>query len=445
MNDKFSKIGFILSIVGAAIGLGNAWKFPYMTGANGGSAFVLVYLFFTILVGLSIFFAEMAIGKLSGTNVVHSFQNLAPSNSKYWGKAGIIMVTGILVASFYTLIIGWVIKYAVLSFGTLPGSIKESGAIFSDFLSNGLYEQIIYFSIAFFAYFFILAKGIKAGIEKLNLWLMPILFILLMLMLGYSASMDGFGAAIDFLLKPDFSKITGNTIFMALGLAFFTMCVGIGAIITYSASLDDRTNLFTSSLYVVVLNLLISIVIGLIVFTFVFEFGSEPNGGPGLVFVTLPTLFAGIKVGFLGNILSITFFVVLIFAGLTSAISMVEPLIAYISSLKNIGRTKSILIVGSIVYILGILCAVGGSEKYGHFLTLKNKSFFDWLDFLSSNIMLPLGGIIICIFVGYFMRFEALEQLFIKYMGKYIFKFWFFCVRYIAPICVLIVFIKGLF
>lgn len=444
MGDKFTRIGFILSIVGAAIGLGNAWKFPYMTGANGGSAFVLIYLVFTIIVGLSIFFAEIAMGKLSTGDVAKAFYTLAPKHKRLWSSAGIMMITGVLVASFYTMIIGWVIKYAVLSLTSLPASVDIAQERFVGFISKDITGQIFYYTIAFFGYFFILAKGIKSGIERLNLWLMPMLFVLLMLMLGYSASMSGFSEALEFLLSPDFTKVSGETIFMALGLAFFTMCVGIGAIITYSANLNDNTNLFTSSLYVVALNLIISIVIGLIVFTFVFEFNGTPNGGPGLVFITLPTLFASINVGVLGNVLSFAFFSVLIFAGLTSAISMVEPLIFYFNKSRHLSRNKAILIVGGLTYILGMLCILGQSTQYADVLTFANKSFFDWLDFIASNIMLPVGGIIICFFVGWSMRFDEIQGLLKPYMGAGVFEFWYFCVRFIAPACVLAVLIKGL-
>ncbi|MBR8463085.1 sodium-dependent transporter [Campylobacter sp. faydin G-24] len=443
MAERFSKLGFILSIVGAAVGLGNAWKFPYMVGNNGGSAFVLLYLFFALVVGLSIFFAEMAMGKISRTDTVNAFKTLAPSHKNAWGMVGVIMITGVFVASFYTLIIGWVIKYAMLSLGTLPSDINASGAMFGTFVSSSAAEQILYFSIAFFAYFFILTKGVKSGIERVNLWLIPILFVLLLLMLGYSMSMDGFDKAAKFLLVPDFNKVTQESIIMALGLAFFTMCVGIGCVLTYSASLDDRTNLFTSSLYVVVLNIVISVIIGLIVFTFVFEFNAEPSQGAGLAFISLPTLFA--KLGLLGNILSFLFFVTLIFAGLTSAISMVEPCIFYLNQNYGLSRLKSIFIVGSVVYLLGVLCALSNIDGIKDSLTFFGKTFFDCLDYLSSNIMLPLGGIIISIFVGYFIKFNVLRELFIPYMGEIVFKIWYFCLRFVAPFCVLIVMINALF
>ena len=440
--EKFSKIGFILSIVGAAIGLGNAWKFPYLVGSNGGSAFVLLYLVFAIVVGLSIFFAEMAMGKISSSDPVAAFFSLATRHKKAWSFAGFIMVTGILVASFYTLIIGWVIKYAFLSLQALPTDLKASGIVFGKFVSSEILSQIIYFSIAFFAYFFILSRGIKGGIERINLILMPILAILLIAMLFYSSSMSGFNKALEFLLVPDFSKITTDSVLVALGLAFFTMCVGIGCIITYSSSLGNDINLFTSSLYVVFLNIIVSIVIGLIVFTFTFEFNEQPTQGVGLAFISLPTLFS--KLGVVGNMLSFTFFVSLIFAGLTSAISMVEPLIFYLINKLKISRFKAILIVGGAVYVLGILCALSNIDDIKENLTFFGKGFFDILDYLSSNIMLPLGGIIIAIFVGFFVKKQSLKILFVPYMGGLIFEIWYFVLRFVTPLLVFYVMIKNL-
>ena len=430
--DRFSKVGFILSIIGAAIGLGNAWKFPYMVGSNGGSAFILIYLFFAFVVGLSIFFAEMAMGKISRLDTVGAFKSLAIKGANIWKFAGVIMVTGLLIASFYTLIIGWVLKYVILSLGELPKDIAHSEALFVNFTSNGAWEQILYFSIAFFAYFFILTKGVKSGIERINVYLI--------LMLGYSFGMNGFDEAAKFLLVPDFSKIDQGAILNALGLAFFTMCIGIGCILTYSSSLGDDTNLFTSSLYVVFANIIISVIIGLIVFTFTFEFGAEPSKGAGLAFISLPTLFA--KLGTLGNFLAFTFFISLFFAGITSVISMVEPFIFFLNKSLGLSRNRSIIIVGAVVYLLGILCALSGIGDFKESLTFFGKSFFDLLDYLSSNIMLPLGGIIFAIFVGYFMKFELLKELFLPYMSEIVFKIWYFLIRFIAPVLVFVVLVR---
>ena len=438
--DRFSKVGFVLSIIGAAIGLGNAWKFPYMVGSNGGSAFILIYLFFAFVVGLSIFFAEMAMGKISRLDTVGAFKSLATKGANSWKFAGVVMVTGLFIASFYTLIIGWVLKYVILSLGELPKDIAHSEALFVNFTSNGAFEQILYFSIAFFAYFFILTKGVKSGIERINVYLIPALFILLLLMLGYSFGMNGFDEAATFLLVPDFSKIDQGVILNALGLAFFTMCIGIGCILTYSSSLGDDTNLFTSSLYVVFANIIISVIIGLIVFTFTFEFGSEPSKGAGLAFISLPTLFA--KLGTLGNFLAFAFFTSLFFAGITSVISLVEPFIFFLNKSLGFSRNRSIIIVGAVVYVLGILCALSGIGDFKEALTFFGKSFFDLLDYLSSNIMLPLGGIIFAIFVGYFMKFELLKELLLPYMGEIVFKIWYFLIRFVAPVLVFVVLVR---
>ena len=440
MAERFSKIGFVLSIIGAAIGLGNAWKFPYMVGSNGGSAFILIYLFFAFAVGLSIFFAEMAMGKISRLDTVGAFKSLATKGASSWKFAGVIMVTGLFIASFYTLIIGWVLKYVILSFGELPKDMVISKTLFVNFTSNGIGEQILYFSIAFFAYFFILTKGVKSGIERINVYLIPALFILLLLMLGYSFGMESFDKAAKFLLVPDFSKIDQTAILNALGLAFFTMCVGVGCILTYSSSLSDDTNLFTSSLYVIFANIIVNFIIGLIVFTFAYQINITPTEKIGLAFISLPILFA--KLDLLGNFLAFAFFTSLFFAGITSVISLVEPFIFFLNKSLKFSRNKSILIVGLIVYVLGILCALSGTNEFKDTLTFSGKSFLSLLDYLSSNIMLPLGGILFAIFVGYFMKFELLKELFVPYMGKVIFKIWYFLIRFVAPILVLVVLIR---
>ena len=442
MAERFSKIGFVLSIIGAAIGLGNAWKFPYMVGSNGGSAFILIYLFFAFAVGLSIFFAEMAMGKISRLDTVGAFKSLATKGASSWKFAGIIMVTGLFIASFYTLIIGWVLKYVILSFGELPKDMASSETLFVNFTSNGIGEQILYFSIAFFAYFFILTKGVKSGIEHINVYLIPALFILLLLMLGYSFGMEGFDKAAKFLLVPDFSKIDQAAVLNALGLAFFTMCVGIGCILTYSSSLSDDTTLFTSSLYVVFANIIISVIIGLIVFTFTFEFGSEPSKGAGLAFISLPTLFA--KLGAIGQILAVAFFAALIFAGITSAISIVEPFVFFLIREYGMSRKKALCIVGAGIFIVGFLCLLSNIENVGDKFMIFGKNFFDFLDFTASNILLPISGIGGAIFVGYFMKRDALYVLFSPYMSDFVFNTWYFLLRYVAPVCVLIIMINEL-
>ena len=439
-QDKFSKIGFILAVAGSAVGLGNAWKFPYLVGQNGGSAFVLLYLFMTFFIGLAIFFGEIAIGKLSESDPVNAFKKLAPKRKETWKSAGFTMIGAIIIASFYTVIIGWILKYAVMVITELPKDVEASEKIFGNFYANDAASQIFYFTIVFFLCIFIVSKGIKSGIERVNVWMMPSLLILLIIMLSYSFTMDGFVQSAKFLLVPDFSKLGVSSILTALGLAFFTLSLGVGVIIVYSASLPDNTNLVSSSIIIVVINVVMGILMGLVIFTFVFEFGATPSQGVGLAFISLPTLFA--KLGAMGNVLSFTFFTALIFAGLTSAISMVEPLVFYLINEFKIPRLGAIAIVGVCVYCLGTLCALSNITEFKDALTFFGKGFFDVLDYLSSNIMLPLGGIVIAVFVGYAMKRGSLEELFLPYMGRAVFEIWYFLLRFVAPICILAIMIR---
>ncbi|MBN7287486.1 MULTISPECIES: sodium-dependent transporter [Campylobacter] len=443
-KEQFSKIGYVLAVAGSAVGLGNAWKFPYMVGENGGSAFVLLYLVICFLVGVPIFMAELSIGKLSESDSVNAFRKLADKHKNLWQYVGILaMVTAAIISCYYIVIIGWVIKYFFLSFSSLPSDIESSKAIFNELITKDAGEQTICFIAAFALCFYVLSKGVKSGIEKLNVWMMPSLFIMLLIMLGYSATMDGFVASAKFLLVPDFSKISINSLLLALGLAFWTLSLGMAAIITYSASLSDDTNLSTSTISVVLINITLAIMMGLVIFTFIFEFNATPAQGPGLVFISLPTLFA--KLGFAGNVLAVAFFVALIFAGITSAISIVEPFVFFLIREYSISRKKALTIVGAGVFVVGLMCVFANIENIGDKILFFGKNFFDFLDFTSSNVLLPISGILEAIFVGYFMKRKALYTLFSPYMSDWVFNVWYFLLRFVAPICVFCVMMNSLF
>ena len=422
-QDKFSKIGFILAVAGSAVGLGNAWKFPYLVGQNGGSAFVLLYLFMTFFIGLAIFFGEIAIGKLSESDPVNAFKKLAPKRKETWKFAGFTMIGAIIIASFYTVIIGWILKYAVMVITELPKDVEASEKIFGNFYANDAASQIFYFTIVFFLCIFIVSKGIKSGIERVNVWMMPSLLILLIIMLSYSFTMDGFVQSAKFLLVPDFSKLGVSSILTALGLAFFTLSLGVGVII-------------------VVINVVMGILMGLVIFTFVFEFGATPSQGVGLVFISLPTLFA--KLGTLGHVLAFAFFSALLFAGITSAISMLEPFTHYLIREFGFSRKKALALIGAFIYCMGILCILSSIEGVKENLVFFGKSFFDCLDFLSSNIIMPIGGITVSIFVGFVIKKDALYILFGPYMSRAVFEIWYFMIRFVAPISIVIITINAL-
>ena len=442
MSSKFSKIGFVLAVAGSAVGLGNAWKFPTLVGQNGGSAFVLLYLLLTLGVAFVIFLAELSIGKLSEKDPVNGYKTLAPSNKNAWSMAGFTMLAAILIVSFYSLVIGWIVKYMYFSIsGNLSLTLEESKKQFDTLLLNDFTSQFICFTLVFFIVFYVVSKGVKNGIEKLNVWMMPTLFILLVLMLLYALSRgSGFMDAMQFLFVPDFSKITGDSVLEALALAFFSLSLGVGTIITYSASLPDKTNFITSTLNIILINILIGLMMGLIVFTFIFEFGANPNqASPGLIFISLTTLFA--KLGVIGHILGAAFFLSLIFAGITSAISMIEPFAFYLINTYKMSRKNALILIGIIVYVLGNLCIL--STLSATEFKIFEMSFFDVLDKLTSKIIMPLGGILAAIFVGFVMKKRALEILFQPYMSGIFFKIWYFFLRFISPLAVIVIVINA--
>ncbi|MBT0883320.1 sodium-dependent transporter [Campylobacter sp. 2018MI13] len=449
MREQFSKIGFILAMAGSAVGLGNAWKFPTMVGTNGGSIFIFLYLVLTFLVAFMVFLGELSIGKITQKDAVNAFSDLAKSNKKAWGFAGFFMIGAILIVCFYSVVIGWILKYIYSSFFALPNSVSEAGDLFGNLLTKDLLSQIICFSIVFFMIFWVVSKGIKSGIEKMNVWMMPSLFILLILMLLYSFTFDGFVKAFSFLFKPDFSvlfvedKLNIKLILDALGLSFFSLSMGVCVVLTYAASLPENINVIKSTLSIIFINILVGIMMGLIVFTFVFEYGANASEqGPGLIFVSLMSLFSNL--GIIGNILAIAFFIALLFAGLTSAVSMIEPFAFYLINKFGISRKLALIYIGIFVYIMGIFCILGFNNEYSSIFTFFDKSIFDILDYLTSNILMPLSAIITCIFVGFFVEVNKLKTLFIPYMGEFGFKIWLLFIRFICPIVILIIMLENL-
>ncbi|MDA3047194.1 sodium-dependent transporter [Campylobacter sp. JMF_08 NE1] len=443
MNDKFSKIGFVLAVAGGAVGLGNAWKFPTLVGSNGGSAFVLLYLVLTLGIGFSLFLAEMAIGRISRADLPSAYRYLDPKNGEKWKFAGIFIVGGIFVLSFYLVILGWIMRYIFIGFSALPASVDEAGALFGGVISHSLFSSLAFYALGLVLTLFVVSRGIKSGIEKLNLIMMPLLFVLLLLMLGYAVFMEGFGEAVKFLFTPDFSKITVASVLDALGLSLFTLCIGIGCIAAYAASLGEGVKLVKSCVNIVFINIAIGLMMGLIVFTFIFEFNASPSQGAGLVFVSLTTMFA--KLGFMGQILAILFFVSLFFAGITSAVSMIEPFILYLVNHFGISRSRACGLSGIVVGALGACCTLSMNAEFGESFTFFGKGFFDILDFLTSNIMLPLGALSSAIFVGFVMKKSLLAEFFGEDMSKGAFEIWYFSLRFIAPFAIIIIMVNLLF
>lgn len=438
---KFSRLGFILAASGSAVGLGNIWKFPYITGEYGGGAFVFIYLITISLIGVTILLAEMLIGYMGKADCVTSFENLAPKNKGVWKYGGFMAFSGLMILTFYSVVIGWIFNYIFKSF-SLPNSISESESQFNTFLSTDITTQLAFHTIVFLIVISIVVRGIKGGIEKLNLYLMPTLALILIGIFFYALSLDGFSQSFDFMFNLNWDKLSSQAIIIAVGHAFFTISLGMGAIMTYSASLPKNVNLFKSSLIVVVVDTAIALLAGLTLFAFLFEFGSEPAKGPGLVFISLPAIFN--ELGGLGNILALLFFISLAFAGLTSAVSLLEPSVQYFIDRFKLNRVKATLLAGSTFYIIGIFTLLANTESFSKALTFGSKNFFDWMDFTTSAFLLPLGGIVMAIFVGFIMQKDRVKSILEPQMGRNSFNIWYFVLKYIAPLAVLFVMLNEL-
>lgn len=438
MHKKFSKLGYILAMAGSAIGLGNAWKFPTMTGNHGGFAFIFLYFVLTILIACVAFLAEAGIGRLSGKDTPKALIELAPKGQRFWGLGGFFMITALLIASFYLVVIGWILYYACLSIGGLPASTDEAGNLFDSLIKNNITSVLSCYFAVLFITFYTVSRGIKEGIEKLNFILMPSLFILLIVILIYSFTFNssGFSGAVSFIFTPDFSKILDpELILAAMGLALFSLSLGVGTVSTYGASLGDDTNLFKSLLYIVGLNICMGILMGLVVFSFVqVAPGASANDGPGLIFVSLASLFG--ELGVVGSALGFMFFISLLFAGITSAVSMIEPAVRYFEDEKGISRIKSSTILGILVFGLGVLCVLSFYEPTKESFAIFGKSIFDILDYATSNVLMPLGVLFFSIFAGWIMPKERFYTLFLNYAPKFAVDIWYFILRFILPILV---------
>lgn len=438
---RFSRLGFIMAAAGSAVGLGNIWKFPYITGEYGGGAFVLIYLVTVAMIGFSIMVAEMLIGYLGRRDTVTSFEELAPKKKNLWKFVGFQSVTGLLIMIFYSVVIGWIFNYIVTSLTYLPQSVQEAESTFTTMLHAGFWTQFFYHTLSFLFITYVVHRGIKGGIEKLNFYLMPALMIILGGMFLYATTLGGFSKAIHFMFYPDWSKVTSEAFVVAVGHAFFTLSLGLGAIMTYAASLEKGANLVKSALWVVFLDTAIAIVAGLMLFTFLYEYGAGPAKGPGLVFISLPAVFY--QMGIIGNVFAVLFFVALAFAGLTSSVSLVEPMVQYFIDRFGWSRLRSSLSMGLFFWSFGVVAILSNIDGVKEALTWGGKNFFDWIDYITATIMLPLAGLLIALFVGFVLPRTEVEKVVESQLG-WAYKPWLFSLRYITPIAMFIVILSHL-
>lgn len=433
-----SKIGFILASAGSAIGLGAVWKFPYMTAANGGGSFLLVFLIFTLLIGLPLLLAEFVLGRGAAVSAVKTFGKLG-KNKKY-NIFGIIGAFALFVLlSFYSVIGGWILVYLGISIADALGiySTSDYVALFSTIISNpwialGAQAMFILLNIL------IVSRGVQKGIEHASKIMMPMLFIIFLIIITRSLTLPNSMAGVTYFLKPDFSKITTSGLLFALGQSFFALSIGVTAMLTYASYLNKQVNMVQSGVSVVIMNIAVSIMAGLAIFPAMSSFGMESEGGPSLLFIVLPQLFNNMA---FGKIFYILFLILFLFATITSSVVMLEINVGNLTDQKNTNRTKWSVIVGILTFVFGIPSAL----SYG---TLANtlffgKTFFDSMDFLVSNILMPLGCLFLSIFTGYVLdKKVAMRELHVKEDNKVsldFFKVWLFLLRYILPIIIAIV------
>jgi len=429
-NSHFSRAGFILAASGSAVGLGNIWKFPYMAGQYGGGAFVLVYLFTILCVGFSLLVAEILIGYSGGKDAVSNFEELAPKKEVGWKYAGFMGATGILIMAFYSVVIGWILYYVTRSVTWLPATMEAAQQGFGDLVGKQALTQIVFHLIATLFIMSILLKGIKSGIEKTNEILMPALFLIVLGLLLYAMTLDGFKDSLRFFFVFEISKLSSEAITQAVGHSFFTLSIGMAAILTYAASMPKHTNIVKAAFWIVLLDTSIALMAGLMMYAFIFEFKQDPTAGPGLVFISLPVVFS--QIGTLGTIFAVLFFLALAFAGITSAISIVEPTIEYTMSRFDWTRLKSTLIASAIFFITGVFALLSYTADYGELFTFWGMPLFDVLDKLTTNVLLPLGGLAVAIFVGFIVPKERVFAAMSEFVSKGIIEIWYFNVRFIA-------------
>lgn len=443
-----SRLAFILAATGSAVGLGNIWKFPYITGENGGGAFVLIYLLCIAAVGLPIMMAEVLIGRRGGKSPVNSLRLIAERDrlKPAWRMVGAVgVLAGFLILSFYSVIGGWAVSYVgtAASGGLVGQSADAIGAIFSDLLSDPM-TLLLWHTVFMALVMLVVAKGVRAGLERAVSILMPGLFVLLLIAVGYAMTSGEFGRAVSFLFQPDFSKITTSGILVALGHAFFTLSLGMAVMMAYGSYLPKNVSIAKTSITVSVIDTGVALLAGLAIFPIVFANGLEPGAGPGLIFQTLPLAFGQMP---MGSLFGTLFFVLLIFAAWTSGISLLEPIVEWLEERKGMNRVASTLGAGVVCWALGIASILSLNlwsdfAPLGGIAMFEGKTIFDLLDFFTANILLPLGGLLVAVFAGWVMSKEAVEQELA--LSEPMFKLWYVTIRFFTPVAVAVVFIYNL-
>lgn len=440
-----SKVGAILAAAGSAVGLGNIWRFPYETGNHGGAAFILVYLACVFVMGMPIMIAEFTVGRHSKASTGRAFGILAPGTQWKWiGRLGVL--AGLLILGYYSVVAGWTLEYIVASVtnGFADKAPEDFVVSFQEFSQDPV-RPLVWLLAFLFLTHYIVVKGVKDGIEKSSKILMPVLFVLIVLLAVCSMSLPHADKGLEFLLKPDFSKVNADVFLGAMGQAFFSLSLGMGCLSTYASYFGSDTRLGKTALSVGVIDTMVAILAGLIIFPAAFSVGIQPDAGPSLIFITLPNVFQQAFGGipFLAMIFSLMFYVLLALAALTSTISLHEVVTAYLNEQFSLSRGRAAMLVTGFCVITGVLSSLSLGVWDDKFFSL---GFFDLLDFVTAKLMLPLGGFLVCLFVGWYLKRSVSYDELTNYglqKAPY-FSGYMFILRYFAPIAIALIFVNEL-
>ncbi len=439
-----SKIGAVLATAGSAVGLGNIWRFPTEVGNNGGAAFFLIYIVCVLLVGLPVMVSEFVIGRHTHTNTITAFRRLAPG--RWWRIVGVEGVfVSFLILSYYIIVGGWTLHYTMASVANRLTEGQDFGEYFARF-SSSAWMPVVFAAVFIGVVHFTIVNGVRNGIERFSKVMMPLLLLIIGVLVVCSFSMSGFSQGIKFLLKPDFSEVTPGVFLSAVGQAFFSLSIAMGCLCTYSSYFDERTNLVKTAFSVATIDTIVAVLAAFIVFPAVFSVRVEPNAGPGLVFITLPNVFnmAFHNVPVVGYVFSGLFYVLLLVAALTSAISIHEPVTAYLHEEWHISRERAAAIVSVMAMVFGTACSLSFGPWSG--FTICGMTIFDLFDFLSAKVIIPLGGVLIALFAGWHLDRKMVEGE-LTNQGKLrfpLFRLYLFLVRWVAPLVIALIFVNEL-
>lgn len=439
---NFGKIGAILATAGSAVGLGNIWRFPYMTGQDGGAAFIIIYILCVLMLGIPGMVAEFMVGRHGASNAARAYQRFR--RGRAWGLIGLMgVLTSMIILGFYAVVAGWCLEYLTQSvLNDVPGEAAAVTAYFQTFAAHPV-KPVLWAIVFILLTHFVVTRGVREGIEKASNLLMPTLFGLLIIIVIASCSLPGAWSGVEFLFKPDFSKLTSSVFLDALGQAFFSLSLGTACLCTYASYFSRSTNLSTSACQIALIDTMVAILAGLMIFPAAFSVGIKPDSGPALIFMTLPNVFhqAFASMPIVGYVIAVLFYALLALAALTSTISMHEIGTAFFREELHISRKRAAAMVTAVCCIIATLCSLSQGAVDG--LSVAGRSFLDFCDYLTAQFLMPLGALLTCIFIGWVVPRMVVHDEFTNWgtVAQRAYAVWLITVRYVTPLCIIAIFL----